>query len=321
MQWLENRTPALAIGKATLRALARHGIDARTPDLSSSEGIIAAFAADPPQSVLIAAGEGGRDILEQWLTHRGIPVVKWCLYRRVAVSGSLVPADTIDAIVGSSTAALRVVANMWFASSRSANVAMLVPSERVAESARDLGFARVVVTDGAGRRSRGRGPRPDRALETATPEELVVSEQEEITDHPPVDDAPEQRVRKKRGFGPVLLALLSLAIVAAAGYVYWRVEGIGGTGGIVSRLGDDIARLEREVGHTRSMALSSADEMQSNLAELTQALAAQGESLDKVQAALSARGSARHVTGPQGVESRGGGVPAPNRKQPSAAGA
>ncbi len=143
-------TPALAIGKATLRALARRGIDARTPDRSSSEGIIAAFAADPPQSVMIAAGEGGRDVLEQWLTHRGIPVVKWCLYRRVAVSGSLAPAEAIDAIVGSSTAALRVVANMWFASSRSANVAMLVPSERVAESARDFGFARVVVTEGAG---------------------------------------------------------------------------------------------------------------------------------------------------------------------------
>ena len=143
-------TPALAIGKATLRALARRGIDARTPDRASSEGIIAALAADPPRSVLIAAGEGGRDVLEQWLTHRGIPVAKWCLYRRVAVSGSLAPAETVDAIVGSSAAALRVVANMWFASSRSANVAMLVPSERVAQSARDLGFIRVFVTDGAG---------------------------------------------------------------------------------------------------------------------------------------------------------------------------
>ena len=115
-----------------------------------------------------------------------------------------------------------------------------------------------------------------------------MSEQEEITEHPPVDDAPEQRVRKRRGFGPVPLVLLSLAIVAAAGYVYWRVEGIGGTGGIVSRLGDDIAQLEREVARTRSMARSSTDEMQANLAELTQALAEQGESLDEIRAELSA---------------------------------
>ena len=143
-------TPALAIGKSTRRTLARHGIDARAPDSASSEGVTAALASDPPQSVMIAAGEGGREVLERWLAERGIPAVKWCLYRRVAVSGSLDPAEVIDAIVASSAAALRVVANMWFSSSRSANVATLVPSERVAESARALGFARVFVTEGAG---------------------------------------------------------------------------------------------------------------------------------------------------------------------------
>ena len=115
-----------------------------------------------------------------------------------------------------------------------------------------------------------------------------MSEQEEITDQSPVDAAPEQRVRKRRGFGTAFLALLSLASVAAAGYLYWRVEGIGGSGGIASRLGGDIARLEREVARTRSMARSSTDEMQANLAELAQVLAAQGESLDKVQATLPA---------------------------------
>ena len=145
-----NSTPALAIGKSTSRVLARHGIDSRTPNRSSSEGVIAALAADPPQSVMIAAGEGGRGALERWLAERGIPMVKWCLYRRVAVGGSLDPTETIDALVGSSAAALRVVANMWFASSRSARVALLVPSERVAIAARTLGFARVFVTDGAG---------------------------------------------------------------------------------------------------------------------------------------------------------------------------
>ena len=145
-----NETPAMAIGKTTRRALERHGIDARTPDRSSSEGIIASLAADPPQSLLIAAGEGGRGLLEQWLADRGIPAVKWCLYRRVTRPGTLNPSEVIDAIVGSSEAALRVVADMWFSSSRSANVAMLVPSERVAESARALGFTRVFVTEGAG---------------------------------------------------------------------------------------------------------------------------------------------------------------------------
>ena len=117
-----------------------------------------------------------------------------------------------------------------------------------------------------------------------------MSEQEEITDQTPVDDAPVPRVRKRRGFGTALLALLSLASVAAAGYLYWRVEGIGGSGGIASRLGDDIARLEREVARTPSMSRSDTEEMQAKLVELTQTLAAQGESLNKVRTVLSAEG-------------------------------
>ena len=142
-------TPALAIGEATRGALKRHGVDASVPKIGTSEGLIDNLAADPPQSVMIAAGEGGRGVLERWLADRGIPTVKWRLYRRVAVGGSLDPAETIDAIVGSSAAALRVVANMWFASSRSARVAVLVPSKRVATAARALGFARVFVSEGA----------------------------------------------------------------------------------------------------------------------------------------------------------------------------
>ncbi len=142
-------TPALAIGEATRGALKRHGVDASVPKIGTSEGLIDNLAADPPQSVMIAAGEGGRGVLERWLADRGIPTVKWRLYRRVAVGGSLDPAETIDAIVGSSAAALRVVANMWFASSRSARVALLVPSKRVATAASALGFARVFVSEGA----------------------------------------------------------------------------------------------------------------------------------------------------------------------------
>ena len=115
-----------------------------------------------------------------------------------------------------------------------------------------------------------------------------MSEQEETTDYPPVDDAPVQGGRKRRGFGTAVVALLSLAAVAVAGYLYWRVEGIGGSGGIAARLGDDIARLEREVARTRSMSRSSVDEVQASIAELKQALAAHSESLDTVRSELSA---------------------------------
>ena len=115
-----------------------------------------------------------------------------------------------------------------------------------------------------------------------------MSEQEETTDRLPSDDAPVQRVQKRRGFGTAFLALLSLAAVAAVGYLYWRVEGIAGSGGIESRLGGEIARLERELAGVRSMSRSGMDELQSNAADLAQTLAAYRESLDGLRAALSA---------------------------------
>ena len=113
-----------------------------------------------------------------------------------------------------------------------------------------------------------------------------MSEPDETTNQPLVDDAPAPERRKSRGLAVAFVALLSLASIAAAGYLYWRVEGIGGSGGIESRLGDEIARLEREVVRARSMTRSGADEMQASIAELEQTVAAHGESLKQVQASL-----------------------------------
>ena len=114
-----------------------------------------------------------------------------------------------------------------------------------------------------------------------------MSEPDETTNQPPVDELPAPERRKSRGLAVAFVALLSLASMAAAGYLYWRVEGIGGSGGIESRLGDDIARLEREVVRARSMTRSGTDEMQASIAELERMLAAHGESLQRVQASLS----------------------------------
>ena len=116
-----------------------------------------------------------------------------------------------------------------------------------------------------------------------------MSEQEETTDRALGGDAPAQTVRRKRGgFGTVFLVLLSLASLVAAGYLYWRVEGIGGSGGIESRLDSEIARMERELAGVRSMSRSDMDELQSNVADVNQTLAAYRESLDGLRAAVSA---------------------------------
>ncbi len=115
-----------------------------------------------------------------------------------------------------------------------------------------------------------------------------MSEQEEFTDHPPGDDRPAADPRKPRRFGTALVALLSLVSLAAAGYLYWRVEGVAGSGGIAPRLGDDIARLEREVVQVRAMAQSGSEALQARIAELTQARVEISAALDRVRAELSA---------------------------------
>ena len=117
-----------------------------------------------------------------------------------------------------------------------------------------------------------------------------MSEPDETTNQPPLGEAEAPERRKSRGLAVAFVGLLSLASIAVAGYLYWRVEGIGGSGGIESRLRDDIARLEREVDRTRSMARTSSDELRASIAELEQTLDAHGESLRQAQTGLSTEG-------------------------------
>ena len=143
------KSAAVAIGASTWRALQNHNVDAKVPEVPTSEGIIDLFYPEMPSSVLIAAGEGGRDALERWLFQYDVPTVKWSIYRRLEVVGTLDTGASIDAIVVSSSAGLKVVANMWFASGGDAGVTVLVPSYRVATAARTCGFTRVSISRGA----------------------------------------------------------------------------------------------------------------------------------------------------------------------------
>ena len=149
--------PAIAIGAATGAALSRRGVAPRIPAAATTEGIIDMLTETLPcttkqagdDRVLIAAGEGGRDTLVTWLAQSGHRAVKWPLYRRVPQRGA-VPADTaIEAIVVGSIAGLQAMAKLWFASKRSMAIAVVVPSRRVANAARTLGFTRVLTAAGA----------------------------------------------------------------------------------------------------------------------------------------------------------------------------
>ncbi len=146
--WRE--TPALAIGPGTQAALRTRGVLAAIPQVATSEGIADFLTSALPSRALLAAGEGGRDVLGPLLEERGVAVVPWAPYRRVAVSGPLPDSQQVDAIVAASEAGLRVAADMWFASGRSAAIAVIAPSARVAEAAGAVGFTRVLVSPGAG---------------------------------------------------------------------------------------------------------------------------------------------------------------------------
>ena len=146
--WRE--TPALAIGPGTQAALRTRGVLAAIPQVATSEGIVDFLTSALPSRALLAAGEGGRDVLGPLLEERGVAVVPWAPYRRVAVSGPLPDSQQVDAIVAASEAGLRVAADMWFASGRSAAIVVIAPSARVAEAAGAVGFTRVLVSPGAG---------------------------------------------------------------------------------------------------------------------------------------------------------------------------
>ena len=142
-------TPALAIGPGTQAALAGYGIPATVPNAASSEGIAEFLARDPPARVLLAAGEGGRDVLAGLLGERGSTVAEWDLYRRLPVREPLPPLVRIHAIVAGSTGGLRVAADLWFASGHSAATPLVAPSVRIGDAARALGFEHVFVSSGA----------------------------------------------------------------------------------------------------------------------------------------------------------------------------
>ena len=146
--WRE--TPALAIGPGTQAALRTRGVLAAIPQVATSEGIVDFLTSALPSRALLAAGEGGRDVLGPLLEERGVAVVPWAPYRRVAVSGPLPDSEQVDAIVAASEAGLRVAADMWFASGRSPAIPVIAPSARVAEAAGAVGFTRVLVSPGAG---------------------------------------------------------------------------------------------------------------------------------------------------------------------------
>jgi uroporphyrinogen-III synthase len=140
----------VAIGPATADALAVAGAaEASTPlSGSSSEELLALpdFSDVHGRRILIVGGEGGREVLEAELAARGALVERAAVYRRVPLP---YPPETLaaalrksDVVVVTSAEALAHLLRLAPEAARASLLRkpLVVPSARVVEKARELGF-------------------------------------------------------------------------------------------------------------------------------------------------------------------------------------
>ncbi len=140
-----------AVGGRTAEVLAAAGIKARAPDDPSSEGLLRMPELQQVRDarILLVCGAAGRELLAPALTTRGARVEKLVCYRRVPAGKLTADACAVDAIVAASGDGLEQIARLWFAVGGRPDVALLVPSARVAEKGVELGFINIHDCAGA----------------------------------------------------------------------------------------------------------------------------------------------------------------------------
>lgn len=146
-------------GKGTAKALREKGVQPQCPDSEfTSEAMLELpeLKQVEGENILLLKGEGGRDLLNEELTQRGAKVVSLSLYRRQCPDYSPSEVETtlasagINAIVATSG---QILSNIQACSPNLQDmlpVPLIVPSPRVAEQAKEYGFKKVVISQGAG---------------------------------------------------------------------------------------------------------------------------------------------------------------------------
>jgi uroporphyrinogen-III synthase len=142
--------PVFAIGEGTKKALAIYHIKAITPDLFSSEGLLAhpLLQSVEGEHIIIFSGEGGRTLLFETLQKRHARVEQISVYRRVRPKASIAPLlkQEINYIISTSGESLenlwkmareedQVEKQLWLAQQR-----LVVISDHMKALAHDLGF-------------------------------------------------------------------------------------------------------------------------------------------------------------------------------------
>ncbi|MCT2530322.1 uroporphyrinogen-III synthase [SAR92 clade bacterium H921] len=158
LQWLDQYWPMLpvgmelfAVGQKTADILTSYGCRVICPSQQqNTEGLLALEQLRNlrGKSTIIFRGGGGRQTLGDTLESRGATVTYCELYRRVIEPERLALAQSqageVDCLVIHSGELLRAMAD-----SANLTLPVVVPSERVAHMARQLGYATVVVAENA----------------------------------------------------------------------------------------------------------------------------------------------------------------------------
>ena len=149
-----------AIGASTAQLLRDRGLNPLAPgDRMDSEGLLALDALQEVsgERVLIVKGEGGRGKIRQVLAERGARVEEFACYRRgnpqlpAGAMGQLLRDSGVAAILVSSGEGLENLLRLLSAgeTTKFRDIALVVPSSRVAEQARSAGFRQVEIADNA----------------------------------------------------------------------------------------------------------------------------------------------------------------------------
>lgn len=215
-----------AVGEATAQALKSAGAEAvLVADPPDSEGLLAqpALAKVQDEQILIAKGEGGRDLLATTLRERGAVVEELALYRREPVS---LPPQVlldwqdkgVDKVLVTSNSLLDALLDTaaphllpWLQ-----GLTLLVPSKRVKDYAATKGFTKLVQLKDASDQAVVDYLKESASPMTDTPTSAAPKAATDPKSSPKAAPAKAAVAKPKSAKGPLALALLALLLGAGA---------------------------------------------------------------------------------------------------------
>ena len=141
----------IAVGNKTRDTLVAEGIQAEVPFRADTEGLLAMPALSVPDArdVVIVKGEGGRELLASELTRRGARVTEWVCYRRCWPDVDVSELAKVGAglIFQASSGETLTRLTELLAGEERADLfqsPIIVPSDRVARLATEMGWGQVI---------------------------------------------------------------------------------------------------------------------------------------------------------------------------------